>query len=649
MIDLFGAALQELRAEHERLQRRRHLRTIPLASGPIMQATALEQLPAIITEATSAYLSDPQPKRALLLALPAGSGKTTAMVQLAEAVASQGKRVMYSAPRHDLFEDLMQMAQRPEWWYHWQPRHEGSDVKDATCRYAKQMERWLTRGYSAMALCSKPKVCGYQYVQNVCPYHKQSSNSAPIIFSQHQHIAVGHPLLETCQLVIGDEMPMGAFLHPWLIPAPYIVVQNCEIEVEKMLWTLRTLCDRTAPEGGWSGPALLDALGGVEYLRDMLEEHKRMPIDMDMLDPPLRDVNDVDRIDYLHLPVLISLLTQEVEAAAAGQSDWVRRVHCTTDGLKLLMRRSPKELPAHVIWCDATGDHRLYERLLKMPVEVVRPHVEMQGKVYQVYSSLNNIRSIRGSDDGQKIRELNLQVEFIRTSRSYRNLGIITYKGVKDALFADGHFGAERGTNRLVDRDALVVIGTPQPPHPAMLENAAMVFDERMRPFNATWTSRDIPFDGTGHAYPVSGFWDDPDLNLMLTQAREAELIQALHRVRPLRQVVDIWLLTNLPLPGIAPTLMSVQELFGAPEKVDPYRWLEILNWCTKRLDSHGIIISTDIRESFHVNLDTARKYMIAIARELKLQVTTAPAQGRGRPAMALIPGPECKELGQPD
>jgi hypothetical protein len=294
-------------------------------------------------------------------------------------------------------------------------------------------------------------------------------------------------------------------------------------------------------------------------------------------------------------------------------------------------------LPPHVIWCDATGDPRLYELLLNMPVEVVQPHVKMQGTVHQVWTSVNNRTSIGAEHDNEKAKQIKLQIDHIRRKGGYLNPAVITYKATRDMFAGDGHFGAERGTNRLSDRDALIVIGTPQPPTPSLVETASMVFDSRTLPFNTTWTLRYTSYHGTRYEIETSGFWDDPDLHIILQQYRESELVQALHRARPLRQAVDVWLLTSLPLPGIQPVLYSVQELFGAPKGVDPYKWPAMLQWTSERLDTHDMVVSTDVTDEYVVNLDTARKYMKAMAQQLNLVVTTAPSTGRGRPAMAII------------
>lgn len=608
---------------------------------PVEAPVAIDELPALIQQATSDYLNDPSPGYVLLLALPAGSGKTTAMVQLAELHAAGGQRVMYSGPRHDLFIDLMQMAERPDFWHHWQPRRQGNDTLDATCRWAPQMERWLSRGYEAMKFCHNPRICGYAYANDECPYHAQRRTQKSIIYAMHQHVAVGHPLMNSISLLIGDELPLGAMLHPWLIPASHIVIADPDPQVERVLWTLRTLCERTAPEGGWSGPALLEELGGAAHVNDLLEQHEGFSLDVLALTPNLTAPEEVEKTDYLYLPTLLALLKQECDEALKGATDWVRRIHCTVDGLKLLLKRTPSRLPPHVIWCDATGDAKMYEQLFGMPVSVVRPNVPMAGTVYQVYDSLNNRTALK--DSAAKVERLKKQVAQIKTTKQYESAGVITYKAQRELFEADGHFGAERGTNRLADRDALIVIGTPQPPQPQIVEIASMLYLQRTHPFNTTWSTRDEPYQGQMVRY--SGFWDDPDLQVVLEQLRESELIQTLHRARPLRRKVDVWLLSNLPLRGVPTVLKEVRELFGAPAGVDPYGWPDFIDWATRRLDSDGMIVATDISERFGVSAPTARMYLYSLAGQLELPVSKVPAAGRG-PQRAAVLAPQIVKNG---
>src|SRR6185295_11363793 len=140
-----------------------------------------------------------------------------------------------------------------------------------------------------------------------------------------------------------------------------------------------------------------------------------------------------------------------------------------------------------------------------------------------------------------------------------------------------GHFGAQRGTNRFEGCDCLIVVGAQQPTTTALVDTAAQVFHTRTLPFDTTWSTLDRPFAGQPWAWPIGGFWNDADLQTLLEQFREAELLQAVHRARPIRYPIDVWLLTNVPIPDLPVQLVSLADLFGAPPEVDPYRWPEVV------------------------------------------------------------------------
>lgn len=632
-------------------RQRRKLQPAPLPPT-VETPISLDAVPALIDSVVSAYLANPAPGKALLLALPAGAGKTTALVQVAERVAAGGQRVMYCGPRHDFFVDINAISQRPSWWYEWQPRRLGSDTVAATCRWAPQITGWMQRGYRAIDFCKNPRVCGFDYLTHKCPFHAQQRVTHPIIFAQHAHVALRHPLMAQCNLLIGDESPLTTFLNAWIIPPGSVVLRDQPADIEQLLYTLQMLCHEPvhrADDGTlrtWDGPTLLDELGGAAHVADLCERYRILDAPVD---PDLRTPEDIESIDYCYLPALLSLLRQESAAAMAGMPDWVRRVRCTPEGVVLLMRRRPGPLPSHIIWCDATGDGALYERLLGMPVEVVRPHIAMAGTVYQIHAALNNSTSLllpeeqgvthdRRKAVAAKRESVQAQITQILARGNYQRPAIISYKRLVPELAAFGevgHFGAERGTNRFESCDALIVVGTPQPPTTALINAAAMLFDERMTPFNTTWSEREIPYHGQPYAWPIGGYWDDPLLQIIVSQSRDAELIQAINRARPLRRSVDVWLLTNAPLPGVPVSLLSLRDLYEAPEGIEPARWPALRDWARLELDERGVITTAAIAAQMGVSAPTARKFLEHLIDQEGYERCKAPITGPGRPPLA--------------
>ena len=105
----------------DQVPRRRGLIRAP-ASRPT-ETLSLEDARSMITTAITIYMADPLPESMLLIAAPAGIGKTTIAAWAAEQAAAEGRRVMYVGPRKAFFEDLQALATRPSWWYAWQARH----------------------------------------------------------------------------------------------------------------------------------------------------------------------------------------------------------------------------------------------------------------------------------------------------------------------------------------------------------------------------------------------------------------------------------------------------------------------------------------------------------------------------------------------
>lgn len=590
----------------------------------------------MIADAITTYLAEPMPSSMLLIAAPAGIGKTTIGVGAAEREASSGGRVMYVGPRKEFFDDLQALAEHPSWWYAWQSRH-GGDLETgygATCRWSRQIGTWLERGYAAKSFCSNPRICGWNYWHQSCRYHAQETHAGKIIYAQYEHIALGHPLLEQMRLIVGDELPIRAFLHPWRVPPAAIVPEGMAPGAAAALFTrLHTLA--TVPKATWTGDELLAALRGPEAVLTAAADYRD---DIAAVEPELRGPDDAQDVPYYHLPATLSLLRREAERAAQGLPS-ISRVRVDPSGLTLLLRRAPRQLPPHVIWLDATANAPLYATLFGRPVTVVRPQVALAGTVRQVWAGLNNKQAMTGAP--AKTEHVRAQIARI-LARGYARPAIISYKDLIKDLLPSGeiphaHFGGSRGTNRLQDCDCLIVVGAPQPPTPQLVDMAAMLYHERDEPFNTTWSTRDIPFEGQPWAWPIGGFWDDADLQALVEQTRESELVQALHRARPLIRAVDVWLLTNVPLSGVSAELVSLRELFDAPEGVDPYRWPEVVALAEARIDAAGLVTTADLVEAGLCQKPAAKRYLEALAQQQGWQIATAPASGRGQPPMACV------------
>jgi hypothetical protein len=115
------------------------------------------------------------------------------------------------------------------------------------------------------------------------------------------------------------------------------------------------------------------------------------------------------------------------------------------------------------------------------------------------------------------------------------------------------HFGATRGINSFTDLQTIVLIGRKQPPAAAVQAIARAYFALDPRPFDpaaSDYVVRRRTLCGKkGHASPTTiQTHPDPRVNRVLWQMREAEVIQAIDRVRAVRFPRRILILNALDL-----------------------------------------------------------------------------------------------------
>lgn len=620
----------------------RQMRAVAVPPPPSID---LDDLPREMSDAIDRYLATPNPEHMLLLAFPAGAGKTTAMVHLAEKLASQGKRVIYFAPRHALIDDLRAIARAPSWWYEWQPRNE------ITCRFPAQINAWIGRGYQAIDFCSQYNVCGWKYIKTQCIYHRQAHVEHPIIVAQHAHAVLSHPLIDDMTLAIGDELPTSVFLNPIHIPREAIVPFDPDLPqaVVDLFADLQRLSRRA--EASWHGAALIDALGGAQRIIDALSEAALADA---RNAPTLYSPDDVTEQGYAYVAELIDALAREAIAAGSGAEAWVERVIVTRRGVDVLARHYAASLPSHIIWCDATGTAEHYTRLFKRPVEIIAPTVAPKGTITQVHASLYTKRSIVRSD-AQSLEE---QANVARTQRElatmlamiakrHTHVAVISYKDAVETFAPPGaqigHFYASRGTNAMEACDALIVVGTPMLNPDGYVRMAAMLHDDRIAPFDATWSTRDVPYVGSSLATDVPGFWHDDDLQQLLVLTREAEILQAINRSRPLRRETSVYLFSRLPL-SIPTNVVNLAQLYGAvgrngkPLSGIPLRdFPAIIALVDRVIAEDGACTAETLAERLDCSIHRARRMHETLGDYWHYRRIARSSGARGRPTMILV------------
>ncbi len=618
---------------------------VSIVDAPSMSAHAsptLDAARAIIIAEIRDYLAQPHPDHILLVRAGAGIGKTHICVNLAEELGLDGRRVLYAGPRHKFFADVMAISKRPDLWYEWLPRQAGNaDIgKIETCRHATEIAAWHARGYDGISFCAQ--VCGWDYINHDCVYHAQERNSFPCIFGQHAHL-IAHPL--RFDVVIGDEEPTSAFMHEWVIGMRHIMPAGLD-PLADLTHILDVMTKLATQARGLSGPKLIEALGGAQYIIDACAAFRATP-DSLPLTPKLRQARDVETADYFHLPTLVDLLMREAQLCLAGEN-YLHRI-ILNDGKLLLLLRKPlaEKLPEHIVWLDATGNPLIYEACFGRPVQVIDVQPQIVGEIVQVHNRTNSKISLFDEDGEREAAIAQLQAQVDAIAARHPGAALITYQELTDTLARGAlptlHFGAARGTNVFKDVPALIVAGTPMPSLPDIDKIARMIFFERNKAFDTRWTQQQITYaytapDGTGRAQMVGGYWHDPDLQAVLWSKREAELIQAVHRARILTRQVPVYLLSSLPLAELPPTrLLSIHELLNAPEGINAFRWSKVLQAAYELANEQGYFTIADLERKLNISRLTATKYWRALAADTATwERIDALRKTSGRPANAL-------------
>ena len=152
------------------------------------------------------------------------------------------------------------------------------------------------------------------------------------------------------------------------------------------------------------------------------------------------------------------------------------------------------------------------------------------------------------------------------------SMGIVTFKEQVEPLrkylgelglgIEIAHYWGLRGTNELEDVDNLIVLGTPTENIEEMVAWASALYwdrgelDETSHP---SWDMLGVDPRTNEKVEVLTKHYLDPRLEKLLWQGREAELLQAVYRIRPLDDPGKrkaIFVLANTPVPGLEPNVI---------------------------------------------------------------------------------------------
>ena len=342
-----------------------------------------------------------------------------------------------------------------------------------------------------------------------------------------------------------------------------------------------------------------------------------------------------------HTATLLNQLAKERRLQQEGRR-FTSRIEARSGRLELYLR--VEHLIAQLaradqpkIILDATAHPELLRALFPAtPITVERPHIPGALRVVQVIGRDWAKTSLRARDkhgsDRRRTRWYDEVAGHIRPGR--RTLVVCTREcedELRAALAARGHaevqvahYGALRGSNAYRGHDVILA----QVYHPnleqVVREGRALFADDPEPLDERVVLATPQLQDATGAAWQVSvPTFADPRLAALLSQRREAELLQCALRGRPFDHPdTQITLLFGLPVPGLPPTIIveaaqSAESNAGRAAAVKA----RLCAAAQQLLDLGVRVISVEqLTRAAMASVVTTRKHWLHIAARLRLR-----------------------------
>lgn len=653
-------------------------RVIPIENSrlrPLDATEKVEDVRAILPDKIVDYVKGGS-RLPLVVAVPAGLGKTYAGVEAAQRLADQGKRVLWLSANHALFDDLKFHDNfQPERWWHWQSL-DGQINDQPCCLYPLAQHKWSELGYKSFDLCLRLCGRGEDAYLRKCPYRQQKETATvyPIVFGMHQHLFTGLDAgkFDVC---IVDESFISCIFQERVIP-PNGLKMNAAVAISELLDEIAAIHIDLTYNPLWRsktdvrGKELFDRIG-------VKLENAWAQIDIDeklLKAPNVLNPSDVEGVPYWYLTDLHEAAEPELRAWENQEDIWAERVWIARDGLHIIKGVNVwKELPKSTIILDATANVDFYNHVFKRGVNVYRPNIERRGRVYQVAGRMYHKGGVKAKD-GETTSMIEDAIRTIRTiqnERGYNSVGVICAQAAVKRMIEE--FGKSsvmwfyklRGRNDFSKADAVFVVGTPTPPEIAVTNIALALQPESSQSFYKlmpdgrrepilTFTNREFTFSSAGMrslkttfgdqyngAERRAGFYQSEMLRAIQIQLRESELIQAIHRARPNVHDVDVWLLSSIP------TSEPIDGVYNdppvGPDAIYWRVWIRLYPWLME-MQEKGEAITYDalaIAAKVERNWAYKNRWLDAIAEYLPgWKVVALPAKTRPKMALACDPTP---------
>ena len=352
--------------------------------------------------------------------------------------------------------------------------------------------------------------------------------------------------------------------------------------------------------------------------------------------PQRMSLLDFQALPPNYLDLLLELYAREGRRRLSGQH-FTSRVEATNGRLILALRQ--EHLIAQLansaqpkIILDATAQPALLNAILPgQPICIEQPAIAGAGTIIQVIgqdwakTTLRNQRQERGYQEIIRYIRPERRTLIVATMDCADELRIaLAQRGIDPQLVAVEHYGGLRGSNAYRGWDVILA----QVYHPnldALIREGRALFADDMLPLDERIITVERPLtDASGASWQVTiPTFADSRLAALLEARREAEMAQCALRGRPLdHPEVQITIVSNLPLPGLAPTV--IQHAFATPQSNGQRQEQTIDRLCAAAqhlLDAgKHLLDATMIAAQANASITTVRTHWLRIAHRLDLE-----------------------------
>ena len=573
-----------------------------------------DEIPGVIHD----YLRN-SPEKALLIKTDPGVGKTysaaNTLANLPEDLREDYSRIFWAGQRHDMFAEVVKhipnikqilpkIGQEYDDYQDYDNVREellGLCVDDENRAKIKMMR---DKGWTEKETEKVCVSCGIK----TCPYFQQW-NHLGSFFAPHQHL-VTRKLQENTipyDILVIDEDPANVFDVEIVVTQDDIDAMCAFIEEKTfarsnlaltLLHSLRRtiasckknfiLGDEFIPK--WDERIRLQR--GIDLSQLELEEPQPQPQPQPQPDEGLHHlINQINRsrfwVDwglFIELaepeelpknwfqPLFKIITNEKLPFEVEHNSRLVVKKQNNKMVLALLEALKFKNTSDPVIFLDASADPEQYRRLLDRELIVYEKRVKMQNPVIQLITGEYPKESLLGKSPGtERTRQKLIKYTRAIVDQGENTLIVAPKEVCKKVLtpafkqkkprrkYQIAHYWGYRGTNEFEKCDQVVLFGTANP------NMDELYIGEQCRRLNEDFLSNEVERQyrryGNSKVEGRTLRFKDSRMDLTLKRCKEEEMIQMIHRIRPLHNPEKkIWILTSTPLVDLPAEVTTVDD-----------------------------------------------------------------------------------------